>query len=122
MSCCDLRRGHDANGQIAVFFIDDNLAINVKRVKSLLRDIIAAGAQVPWIAQISANLLKDEELVDLIAASGGRWIFIGMESIDPANMADVNKNFSKPGEYGAVLQRLAARNIYAITSFIFRHG
>jgi hypothetical protein len=42
-----------------------------------------------------------------------------MESIDPANMADVNKNFSKPGEYGAVLARLAARNIYAITSFIF---
>jgi hypothetical protein len=39
-----------------------------------------------------------------------------MESIDPANMADVNKNFSKPGEYGAVLQRLAERNVYAITS------
>src|SRR5207237_7426275 len=63
--------------------------------------------------------LRDEELVDLIAASGGQWVFIGMESIDPANMADVNKNFSKPGEYGAVLQRLAQRNVYAITSFIF---
>ncbi|HEX7956849.1 MAG TPA: radical SAM protein, partial [Pyrinomonadaceae bacterium] len=106
-------------GQIAVFFIDDNLAINVRRVKSLLRDIIAAGAQVPWVAQISANLLRDEELVDLIAESGGKWVFIGMESIDPANMADVNKNFSKPGEYGAVLERLARRDIYAITSFIF---
>ena len=34
-------------------------------------------------------------------------------------MADVNKNFSKPEEYGPVLQRLAQRNIYAITSFIF---
>ncbi|MET0645644.1 MAG: hypothetical protein ABW208_03425, partial [Pyrinomonadaceae bacterium] len=45
--------------------------------------------------------------------------FIGMESIDPQNMADVNKNFSKPGEYGAVLERLARRNIFAITSFIF---
>jgi len=33
-------------GQIAVFFIDDNFAINIKRTKSLLRDIIAAGAQV----------------------------------------------------------------------------
>ena len=74
---------------------------------------------MPWVAQISANLLRDEELVDLIAASGGKWVFIGMESIDPANMADVNKNFSKPGEYGAVLERLARRNIYAITSFIF---
>ncbi|MEJ7713527.1 MAG: hypothetical protein WKF84_27700 [Pyrinomonadaceae bacterium] len=35
------------------------------------------------------------------------------------NMASVNKNFSKPGDYAAVLERLAQRNIYAITSFIF---
>ena len=112
-------RARREGGQIAVFFIDDNLAINTKRLKSLLRDIIAANAQLPWVAQISANLLRDEELVDLIAESGGKWVFIGMESIDPANMADVNKNFSKPSEYGAVLERLAQRNVYAITSFIF---
>src|SRR5437867_3930455 len=86
-----------APGQIAVFFIDDNFAINVKRTKSLLRDIIAANAQVHWVAQISANLLRDEELVDLIAAAGGKWNFIGMESIDPANLADVKKGFKKPG-------------------------
>lgn len=113
------RRARRERGQIAVFFIDDNLAINTKRLKSLLRDMIAADACLPWVAQISANLLKDEELVDLIAASGGKWVFIGMESIDPANMASVNKNFSKPGEYKAVLDRLAARNVYTITSFIF---
>jgi len=112
-------RAKREKGQIAVFFIDDNLAINKKRVKSLLRDIIAADAQLPWVAQISANLLGDEELVDLIAESGGKWIFIGMESIDPANMADVNKTFSKPANYKDVLEGLARRNIYAITSFIF---
>jgi len=112
-------RAKSEGGQIAVFFIDDNFAINIKRTKSLLRDIIAAGAQVHWVAQISANLLRDEELVDLIAASGGKWVFIGMESIDPANLADVNKGFNKPGEYGAVLARLAQRNVFAITSFIF---
>ncbi len=112
-------RAKSEGGQIAVFFIDDNFAINVKRTKSLLRDIIAANAQVHWVAQISANLLRDEELVDLIAASGGKWVFIGMESIDPTNLADVNKGFNKPGEYAAVLQRLADRNVYAITSFIF---
>ena len=112
-------RARSEDGQMAVFFIDDNFAINVKRTKSLLRDIIAADAQVYWIAQISVNLLRDEELLDLIAASGGRWIFIGMESIDPANLASVNKGFNKPGEYAAVLQSLADRNIYAITSFIF---
>ena len=112
-------RAREPRAGMRVFFIDDNFAINIKRTKSLLRDIIAAEAQLPWVAQISANLLRDEELVDLIAASGGKWIFIGMESIDPANLADVNKSFNKPAEYDAVLNRLAERDIYAITSFIF---
>jgi hypothetical protein len=35
-------RARKEGGQIAVFFIDDNFAINVKRTKSLLRDIIAS--------------------------------------------------------------------------------
>ena len=113
------RRAQIECGQVAIFFIDDNFAINIKRTKSLLRDIIAADAQLPWVAQVSANLLRDEELVDLIAASGGKWIFIGMESLDAANLSDVNKSFNKPGEYAAVLDRLAKRDIYAITSFIF---
>src|SRR5258706_9929886 len=112
-------RARKERGQIAVFFIGDNFAINIKRTKSLLRDIIAAGAQVNWVAQISANLLRDQELVDLIAASGGKWVFIGMESIDPTNLKDVNKGFNKPEEYAGVLERLAQRNVYAITSFIF---
>src|ERR1700676_5004850 len=112
-------RAKKERGQIAVFFIDDNFAINIKRTKSLLRDIIAAEAQVHWVAQISANLLRDEELVDLIAAAGGKWIFIGMESIDPTNLASVNKGFNKPGEYAVVLDRLAQRKVYAITQFIF---
>ena len=92
-------------GKIAVFFVDDNFAINVKRTKSLLRDIIAAGAQLAWVAQISANLLRDQELVDLIADSGGKWIFIGMESLDPANLASVKKSFNKPAEYAGVSRR-----------------
>jgi radical SAM superfamily enzyme YgiQ (UPF0313 family) len=111
-------RARRTRGQFAVFFVDDNLAINGKRTKSLLSDIIAAGAQLPWVGQISANLLRDEELVDLIADSGGKWVFVGMESLDPANLAAVNKHFSKPADYAAALQRLARRNVYAITSFI----
>jgi radical SAM superfamily enzyme YgiQ (UPF0313 family) len=112
-------RARREGGQITVFFVDDNFAINIKRTKSLLRAIIAAGAQMPWTAQISSNLLRDDELVELIAESGGKWIFIGMESTDPVNLADVKKGFNKPEEYAGVLERLARRDIYAVTSFIF---
>jgi radical SAM superfamily enzyme YgiQ (UPF0313 family) len=106
-------------GKIAVFFIDDNLAINPKRTKSLLRAIIARDAQVPWVGQISINLLRDKELVSLIAQSGCKWIFMGLESIDPANLKSMGKGFNKPEEYREILENLAHHGVYAITSFIF---
>jgi radical SAM superfamily enzyme YgiQ (UPF0313 family) len=81
--------------------------------------MIDRDAILPWVAQISINLLRDEELLDLIAASGGRWIFIGLESIDKANLDAVHKGFNKPAEYAGILQKLADRGLYAITSFIF---
>jgi len=106
-------------GKIAVFFIDDNLAINPKRTKSLLREIITRNAQVPWVGQISMNLLRDEELVSLIAESGCKWIFVGLESIDSANLTSMRKGFNKPEEYKEILERLARHGVYAITAFIF---
>jgi len=99
----------------------DNFAINVKRTKSLLRDIIAAGA---------ADLLggtdqrqpaaRTRTCWNLIAESGGKWIFIGMESLDPANLASVNKSFNKALRNRRRCSRSwPGRNVYAITSFIF---
>lgn len=106
-------------GKIAVFFIDDNFAINPKRTKALLREIIARDAQIPWVGQISMNLLRDEELVSLIHQSGCKWIFMGLESIDAENLKSVHKGFNRPEEYGEVLTRLAQHGIHAITAFIF---
>jgi radical SAM superfamily enzyme YgiQ (UPF0313 family) len=103
---------------ISVFFIDDNFAIRGERTKSLLREMIRRDACIPWVAQITANLLKDEELLDLIAASGGRFIFMGLESINPESLRSVRKPFNRPEEYSRILHDMAKRNIFAITSFI----
>jgi radical SAM superfamily enzyme YgiQ (UPF0313 family) len=116
---CLKKRAKKDGGQVFVFLVDDNFAINPRRTKSLLRAIIDAGAQLPFIAQISVNLLRDEELVDLLAAAGARCLYIGLESIDPANLADVAKGFNKPAEYGAVMDRLSQRNIIPMFGFIF---
>jgi radical SAM superfamily enzyme YgiQ (UPF0313 family) len=103
---------------VNVFFIDDNFAIQRERTKSLLREMIQRDACLPWVAQITANLLKDKELVELIAASGGRFIFIGLESINPQSLKSAHKQFNRPEEYSGILSGLARRGIYAITSFI----
>ena len=107
------------NALVSVFFIDDNFAINRKRTKSLLRDMIQNDACLPWIAQISMNLLRDEELVQLIAESGGRWIFMGLESMEADSLKVAHKEFNKPEEYAAILNTLARYDLYAITSFIY---
>jgi radical SAM superfamily enzyme YgiQ (UPF0313 family) len=112
-------RARAERGTLGVFFVDDNFAINIKRTKSLLRAMIAEKATLPWIAQISVNLLKDEELLDLMAASGARCVFIGLESVDAGNLSEVHKSFNKPADYEQALKSLAHRGIYAITSFIF---
>ncbi len=103
---------------VVAFFIDDNLAINRKRTKALLREMIRRDACVPWVGQISINLLEDEELVELIAASGGRFIFAGLESMEAANLKAAHKQFNRPARYKAVLENLARHDVYAITSFI----
>ncbi len=103
---------------VNVFFIDDNFAIQRERTKSLLREMIERKACLPWVAQITSNLLKDEELVDLIAASGGRFIFMGLESISRKSLKSARKTFNRPEEYSGILAALARRNVYAITSFI----
>ena len=107
------------NGLVMIFFVDDNFAINRNRTKSLLRHMIANDACIPWTGQISINLLEDEELVQLIAASGGRWIFMGLESVDPVSLKVAHKDFNKPSQYKKVLDLLAKYNLFGITSFIY---
>jgi radical SAM superfamily enzyme YgiQ (UPF0313 family) len=112
------RRAAREHALVSAFFIDDNLAINRDRLKSLLRDMIRLDARLPWVAQISVNLLDDPELVRLVGASGGRFIFMGLESVNVDSLKGARKSFNKPAEYGRVLERLAEQNVYAITSFI----
>ncbi|MFB3920678.1 MAG: cobalamin-dependent protein [Terriglobia bacterium] len=107
------------NGLVMTFFVDDNFAINRARTKSLLREMIANDACIPWTGQISINLLEDEELVQLIAASGARWIFMGLESVDARSLKLARKSFNKPSQYKKVLNTLAKYNLYGITSFIY---
>jgi len=119
----ELRRlkkmARDKKALVMVFFIDDNFAINRHRTKSLLRDMIRYDACLPWVAQISVNLLRDQELVKLMAVSGARWVFMGLESVDPASLKAAHKEFNRPDQYEAVISNLGKHGIYAITSFIY---
>ena len=92
-----------------------------KRTKSLLRDDHRRRRATPLgRRKLALTCCKDEELVDLISPSpAGSGSSSAWSPSTTDNLKDVNKSFNKPETYQGVLESLANRNIYAITSFIF---
>jgi radical SAM superfamily enzyme YgiQ (UPF0313 family) len=92
-----------------VFFCDDNFAIDRKRTKELLRQMIAEGIPGEWSAQVRADVARDEELLELMAQSNCYNVYIGFESINPKTLKyyqkklrveDIEYSIRKFHEYG----------------------
>ena len=75
-----------------IFFYDDNLAADKKRLKRLLGMMIDEGIVVPWQAQMRTDVVRDPELLDLMRRSGCERIALGLESLDQATLDDFEKS------------------------------
>ena len=85
----------DRYGFSAIAFIDDNLAINVPRAKEMCDEIVRRGLKIKWWAMCSADpLVKSEELLEKMAASGCDKIFIGLETPNERVLEEYNKKAS----------------------------
>ena len=49
-----------------IFFYDDNMAADKKRLKTLLRMMIDEDLVVPWSAQVPIDVVRDRELLELM--------------------------------------------------------
>ena len=74
-----------------IFFYDDNFDANKARTKDLLRKMIEHKVTPKWIAQVRADVAKDEEMVELMARANCNQLCIGFESVNP----DVLKSYNK---------------------------
>ncbi len=75
-----------------IFFYDDNLAADKKRLKRLLTMMIDEGIAVPWQAQMRTDVVRDAELLDLMRRSGCERIALGLESLDQETLDDFDKS------------------------------
>jgi radical SAM superfamily enzyme YgiQ (UPF0313 family) len=98
-------------------FLDDNLIANPEYAKKLFRKLIPLG--ITWGAQASIALARDPELLDLYAAAGGRYVFIGFESTSEDALVSMRKRFNKPGQYREDVRQLHRHGITVMGSFIF---
>lgn len=78
-----------------IFIIDDNLVSDREAAKDLLRALIPL--KIRWVSQASIDMTEDDELMDLIEASGCQGLVIGFESLQPASVRKMRKacNLSK---------------------------
>ena len=74
-----------------VFFYDDNFDANKRRTMELLNKMIERRLTPKWIAQVRADVAKDEEMVRLMARSNCFQLCIGFESLNPEQLKKYNK-------------------------------
>jgi radical SAM superfamily enzyme YgiQ (UPF0313 family) len=75
-----------------VFITDDIFWINVQRGKELARQIKAAGIKKYFKVQTRTDIIvKHPEVIEMWKDCGRLSIFLGLESIDDAGLASVNK-------------------------------
>jgi radical SAM superfamily enzyme YgiQ (UPF0313 family) len=99
-----------SQGVEKVFIVDDNITLNVPRMKELCRRILAAGIRMKWHVQATVvGIASDEELVELMARVGFVQVFLGIESLSK----DVLKYYKKGG----------AKNVTArAVQYLQKHG
>lgn len=100
------------------FFVDDNFIGNIKEAKALLRALIPL--KIRWITQMSIDGAYDDELLELLDASGCKGVLIGFESLDEKNLKLMNKSFNTMhGGYVKALENLRRYHIRIYATFVF---
>lgn len=104
-------------GKQLVFFVDDNLLADGVAAKALLRALIPL--KLRWSAQASLKFVGDSELMELMVRSGCAGLVVGFESLDPANLAAMNKGSNLAfGDYDAVVARIREAGILLWAAFL----
>lgn len=112
-----LREMDDLSGK-HLFFLDDHLFGHPKTVGALFDGMKGMGRL--WQAGGTVQtILTHPELMEKAAASGLRSLFVGFETINPDNLAQVSKNHNMGRDYNEAVRRLHHLGVMVNGSFVF---
>ena len=107
-----------ACGKKVVFFVDDNLAMDIPRLKDLCRRMRPLGLH--WVGQLGLNAAEDEELLELMAASGCAGVLIGFESLSKDTLRAMGKGVNRAtADYSASVAALRRHRLSVYATFVF---
>ena len=112
----DVIRDIEALGTRHVLFIDDNFIGNPEYTRELLNEI--AGMGLIWNAAVTTKILDHPDLLDLMARTGCKSLFIGFESVNTASLQSVNKD-NAVNRYEALAEAIHSRGIMINASMVF---
>lgn len=100
----------------AIFFADDNIIAN----KAFARELFLAlkPYNINWMCQASINISKEDELLELMRASGCGAVFIGFESTSQENLAMMEKGVNRRYNYLEAIAKIQSYGILVHSSFI----
>ena len=99
------------------FFMDDNIVGRPKYAKELFRKLIPL--KVTWGSQAAITMAKDPELLELYAKSGGKYAFIGFESLSQKNLENMHKGWNSAKDYKEAIRKIHGAGINIVGSFVF---
>jgi len=100
------------------FFIDDNITSNLEDAKELMRALIPL--KIRWVSQTAINVAFDDEALALMKKSGCVGILVGIESLDPQSLKQMNKGFNlMQGGPAVAMANFRRHGICVYGTFIF---
>ncbi|MDL2206596.1 B12-binding domain-containing radical SAM protein [Eubacteriales bacterium OttesenSCG-928-N13] len=99
-----------------IYFVDDNFIGDPKYTRELLGEL--AGMNLIWNAAVTTKILDHLELLDLMAQTGCRSLFIGFESVNEASLKGANKD-NNVHQYEALADAIHRRGIMINASMVF---
>jgi len=99
------------------FFVDDNLTINKRYAKELMKAI--KPLKISWGCMCSIDVANDDELLKAMADAGCFNILIGFESLNPDSLDASNKHHNRRGTiYEEAIQKIHSHGIHINASFV----
>lgn len=98
-------------------FIDNNLGSRPEYLRSLCRALQPIGKI--WSAAVTADVADDPSLVRAMRAAGCTGVFLGIESLNPASLAESGKKNACPERYEAQIAVFHEHHIQVNASFVF---
>lgn len=106
------------SGARDVFFVDDNLFASEAGARDLFEALLPL--RVRWTCQTSADIVRDPELIRLMARSGCNVALVGFESLDPANVRQMGKGWAlRVGTHADCVRAFQRAGIMVYGTFVF---